>query len=304
METIRQTVLIVDDTPANIEVLCETLDGEYEILFATNGPDALEIAVDTSPDLILLDVVMPEMDGYQVCARLKEDPRTRGIPVIFVTAMDQEEDEAKGLNVGAIDYVTKPIRPPIVKARVRNHLELKRARDFLENLSSRDGLTGIYNRRRLDEVLEAEWRRARRSQSCLSLLLLDIDHFKAFNDHYGHLAGDDCLRQLAHAMVTGVQRSCDLVARYGGEEFACLLPDTDLHGAVQVANRISDRIASLNVPHAFSGVADHITVSVGVGTETPLVGQSFFDLIRRADEQLYIAKGLGRNQIRSALDDK
>ena len=227
MEPARQTVLIVDDAPANIEVLSEALSDEYEVLFATSGQDALDVAAEQHPDLILLDVMMPEMDGYEVCTRLKGDTKTQTIPIIFVTAMDHEEEETKGLNVGAIDYLAKPIRPAIVRARVRNHLELKRYRDNLECLSSTDGLTGIANRRRFDEFLDREWLRARRCQTPLSLILMDIDLFKGYNDHYGHLAGDDCLRHLAREMTACLRRPTDLVARYGGEEFACLLPDTD-----------------------------------------------------------------------------
>ncbi len=259
MEKPKQTVLITDDSPANIEVLCQVLDGEYDVLFATNGPDALAIAFDQSPDLILLDVVMPDMDGYEVCAALKADIRTRDIPVVFVTAMDNDDDETKGLNAGAIDYVTKPIRPAIVRARVRNHLELKRYRDFLENLSSTDGLTGIFNRRRFDETLDREWRRANRNQSPLSLILMDIDLFKPFNDHYGHVAGDECLRRLAQVLPGCLRRASDLAARYGGEEFACLLPDTDADGADKVAGNVRDAVNELNIPHLYSAVADHVT---------------------------------------------
>jgi len=303
MEIGKQTVLIVDDTPANIEILSEALSNEYEVLFATSGQDALNIAFDQEPDLILLDVVMPDMDGYEVCARLKRDTRTRTVPIIFVTAMDQQEDETRGLNVGAIDYLTKPIRPPIVRARVRNHLELKRYRDFLENLSSTDGLTGIANRRRFDEALDCEWKRARRNQIGLSLILMDVDLFKDYNDLYGHLVGDDCLRQLAQVLAGCVRRPADLIARYGGEEFACLLPDTDLEGAKWLANRMREKVDSLHIPHAHSPVADHITLSLGVASLIPVVGQSYFDLIRHADECLYASKRNGRNQVRSRLGD-
>jgi diguanylate cyclase (GGDEF)-like protein len=295
----KETILIVDDTPANIEILSELLSSEYEVLFATGGEDALEIAVDENPDLILLDVVMPGMDGYEVCSRLKADARTRAIPVIFVTAMDHEEDETKGLDAGAIDYLTKPIRPPIVRARMRNHIQLKRYRDALESLSSSDGLTGIANRRRFDELLDQEWTRARRSHNPLSLTIMDIDHFKAFNDHYGHLAGDDCLRKVAGCLAESVRRPADLVARYGGEEFACLLPDTHAEGAVCVANHIREKVNAMKIPHSASPVADHVTLSMGVSTMIPVIGQSFFDLIRRADELMYEAKNNGRNSIKS-----
>jgi diguanylate cyclase (GGDEF)-like protein len=297
-DTVKQTVLIVDDAPANIEVLSEVLNVEYEVLFATSGEDALDIAFDETPDLILLDIMMPNMDGYEVCARLKADSRTRAIPVIFVTAMDQEEDETKGLAAGAIDYLTKPVRPPIVRARVHNHLELKRYRDVLEQLSTTDGLTGVANRRRFDEFLEREWSRARRNKTPISLVMLDIDFFKAFNDHYGHLAGDDCLRRVARTLASAVRRPADLVARYGGEEFACLLPDTDDKGAAWMANRFFETMNDLDIPHAYSEAANHVTLSMGVATLTPLVGQSHSELVMRADQLLYEAKRNGRNRFR------
>lgn len=302
LETPKRTILIVDDTPVNIEILNHALEKEYEILFATNGREALDIAFDQSPDLILLDVMMPDMDGYEVCARLKAEPRTRGIPIIFVTAMDQEGDEAKGLELGGIDYLTKPVRPAIVRARVRNHLELLDYRDFLEELSGTDGLTGIANRLRFDEFLMREWRRALRNRMPLSLILLDIDLFRAFNDHYGHLAGDDCLRQVAWLLTDNLRRPADLAARYGGKEFAGLLPETDAKGALWVADQIREKVSGLNIPHASSPVADHVTVSIGVATLIPVVGQSAMDLIWRADVLLQAAKQSGRNQVRSWLD--
>jgi diguanylate cyclase (GGDEF)-like protein len=301
MEERKQTVLIVDDEPMNIEILYEALGAEHEILFATNGQEALSIASSELPDLILLDVVLPDLDGYQICTQLKSDSKTRDIPVIFITAMDLEEDETKGLDAGAIDYLSKPIRSPIVRARVRNHLELKRHRDYLGKLSSTDGLTGVANRRWFDEQLEREWRRARREHSSLSLLLMDIDFFKAYNDHYGHLAGDDGLRQIAQRLSKCTRRPGDLVARYGGEEFVCLLPDTDAEGALRVANLLREEVEGLNIPHGYSPVADHVTLSIGVSTLVPVVGQPPLDLIRRADELLYAAKQNGRNQVRTGL---
>jgi diguanylate cyclase (GGDEF)-like protein len=298
MEPKKQAILIVDDEPENIEILSELLGPECEVFFALTGQEALEIAADQAPDLILLDVLLtPEMDGYEVCSRLKRDPKTMAIPIIFITAMDREEDETKGLEAGAMDYITKPISPPIVRARVRNHLELKRYHDILENLSVTDGLTGIANRRRFDQFLEREWRRAIRSHSSLSLILMDIDLFKAFNDHYGHLAGDDCLRTLAQGLNEVIQRPADLLARYGGEEFACILPETDAQGATGVAEKIHRKIDSLNIAFPSPTSGNHITVSMGLATLIPLKRQSSADLIRFADELLYEAKRLGRNRI-------
>jgi diguanylate cyclase (GGDEF)-like protein len=298
MEINKQTVLIVDDMPSNIEILEGVLGTDYEVLFATSGKEALDIAASQNPDLILLDIVMPDMDGYEVCTQLKANAKTQDIPVIFVTAMDQEEDESKGLNAGVIDYITKPVRPAIVKARVHNHLELKRYRDSLKTLSMVDGLTSIPNRRQFDEALENEWRRARRNQTPLALLMMDIDFFKSYNDHYGHLAGDDCLRQLARGLANAGRRPADLVARYGGEEFVALLPETNAEGALEAAARIQAKVNLLNIPHFYSSVADRVTLSIGAAVIVPTDKQMSLDLIKSADDCLYAAKQNGRNTIR------
>jgi diguanylate cyclase (GGDEF)-like protein len=241
--------------------------------------------------------MMPGMDGYEVCRRLKSNLRTKDIPVVFITAMGQEEDEALGLEMGAIDYITKPIRPSILRARVHNHMELKHARDLLENLSATDGLTGIANRRRFDEVLDREWRRAFRNHHAIALIMLDIDFFKAYNDHYGHLAGDDVLRTLATVITNCMQRPGDLATRYGGEEFVCILPETDQEGARVVANRMRDSLASQAIPNDYSTVAKHVTVSMGVVSLVPERKQVPSSLIKMADESMYTAKRAGRNQM-------
>ncbi|HPF60096.1 MAG TPA: diguanylate cyclase [Candidatus Competibacteraceae bacterium] len=293
----QATILVVDDVIENIEILNNILSSCYRVLFATNGPDALAIVREQSPDLILLDVVMPDMNGYQVCARLKQHPITREIPVIFVTAKDQEEDEETGLQLGAVDYLTKPVRSSIVKLRVGIHLELKRYRDYLAALSMTDGLTGIPNRRRFDEFLKTEWLHAVRSRTPLSLVLTDVDHFKAYNDHYGHIAGDQCLKTVAQTLAKGLTRRTDLVARYGGEEFACVLPATDHAGALAIAERLRKHVMSQHLDHARSPTHLFVTVSMGVAT---LESDQHVDpqaLIERADQQLYRAKQMGRNQI-------
>ena len=296
-----QTVLIVDDTPANIEILSSILGAEYEVLFATSGREALDLVARQIPDLILLDIMMPAMDGYEVCKQLKANPQTRNVPVIFITALSEEADEARGLEVGAIDYISKPISAPIVKARVRNHLQLKRYRDILEDLTARDGLTGIANRRRLDEFLAQEWLRGRRTQSPLSICLTDIDFFKRFNGCYGHAAGDDCLRRVALALASVSRRPADLVARYGGEEFVCVLPDTDAAGAALLADKFSDAVIALGIPHADSTVAGHVTISGGVATAIPTEESSAAQLLEAADRMLYQAKKTGRNRVLAPL---
>jgi diguanylate cyclase (GGDEF)-like protein len=291
-------ILLVDDEIATIEVMAEVLDPMHEVIFATSGPEALRLAAETQPDLILLDVVMPGMSGYQVCARLKADPVTTAIPVIFVTARGSSEDETQGLEIGAIDYVTKPISPAIVRARVRNHLALKRAHDLLAKLSATDGLTGLANRRQLEQVLEQEYLRHSRTNRPLSLIMIDVDHFKDFNDAFGHMAGDDCLRRVA-GVVAGIRRSPDLAARYGGEEFTCVLPETDHAEAIRVAERIRHGIASLGIHHP---QAPHGVVTASLGVATSLCqadgnGAAAQSLLDHADRRLYLAKAGGRNRV-------
>jgi len=296
----KPTILIVDDLPMNIKILGDSLKSTYRVRLATGGRKALEIAAsDDPPDLILLDIVMPEMDGYEVCRRLKEKCRTRNIPIIFITAKDQEEDETAGLGLGAVDYITKPFSLPIVNARIKTHLELKRHRDFLENLSTRDGLTGVPNRRTFDKRLQMEWRRSIRESTPLALLMVDIDHFKAFNDNYGHLAGDDCLKLVAKSLAASLKRPGDFFARYGGEEFACVLPQTDLEGAAYLAEKMLAQIESLGIPHNFSSVTRHVTISIGSACIYPTNPRSADILIDAADKCLYEAKKDGRNRVRT-----
>jgi diguanylate cyclase (GGDEF)-like protein len=291
------TVLIVDDEPSSIAVLNQILCKDYEVLFATGGREALEIANAQLPDIILLDIAMSDLNGHEVCARLQADDRTKRIPIIFVTAMTHIEDEVKGLETGAIDYITKPIRPQVVQARVRNHLEIKKYRDFLENLSTTDPLTGINNRRQLDEALDREWKRAIREANPISFLLVDVDYFKSFNDHYGHPAGDNCLREIARGMSQCLLRPADLVARYGGDEFACVLPNTDIQGAFFVANRLKSKIDEMHLPQDFSPIDDHVTISIGGAFQCPLVNDQFSTIVQNADKNLYEAKQTGRNKI-------
>lgn len=295
MEPKCGTVLVIDDNPANAHQLFELLGDDYHVLVATRGVDGIQVATTQHPDLILLDVVMPELNGYEVCARLKEDPRTQGIPVIFITARDEEEDEARGLSLGAIDYLAKPLRPAIVRARVRNHIDLQRSRDQLQRLTMLDPLTGIANRRRFDDYLALEWGRAAREGEVLSLIMIDVDHFKLFNDRHGHAYGDHCLSAIAASLQAAVQRSADLVARYGGEEFVCVLPGTDLVGAGQLAEQMRSAVAALAIVHADSPVAGHVTVSLGVAAGLPYPGAAATGVLQAADQALYEAKLGGRN---------
>jgi diguanylate cyclase (GGDEF)-like protein len=295
----QATVLIVDDQPANIHALAALLKKDYRILTATRGEKALELAARTPPpDLILLDIVMPDMDGHEVCARLKNDEATKAIPIIFVTALGEEQDEEHGLNLGAVDYISKPFSPAIVRARVRNQIHLKLRTDRLEQVAMQDGLTQIPNRRHFDQKLREEWGRLTRNGQSLSLLMIDIDQFKLYNDHYGHGAGDECLRQVAQALYQVPQRPTDLVARYGGEEFAAVLPETDEAGAGHLAQRLLEAVRALGIEHAYSDVAPHVTISVGVATHSPRQPKRDAEALKQsADRALYQAKSQGRNRL-------
>ncbi|MBZ2209666.1 diguanylate cyclase [Massilia soli] len=292
-----QKVLVADDDAINRMVLGELLKPEYTVILARNGAQTLERAARHAPDLILLDVMMPDMDGYETLRRLRQDPQTAHIAVIFISGLDRPEDEANGLRMGVADYIAKPFNATVVMARVALHLQVVRQRRMLERLAHVDGLTELANRRRFDEVYEAEWLRASRSKRPLSLALLDIDGFKLYNDHYGHPAGDRALRAVARSASNGMRRPADLAARYGGEELVLLMPDTDAAQAQQVVCGICDEIAQLMIEHATSTVAPMLTVSVGGATLVDHGAESASAMFEAADEHLYRAKQTGRNRI-------
>ena len=291
-------ILIVDDIPDNIRVLSGMLLPEgYHISAATSGRQALALAEVSAPDLILLDVMMPDLNGYAVCTALKSDPRLTHIPVIFVTALDDVEDETRGLALGAVDYITKPFKEAIVKARVRTHLELKRQRDTLERLAQADGLTGIPNRRACDARLDEEWRRALRTGNALACLMIDVDHFKDYNDTYGHLEGDDCLRRVAVVLEGELRRVGDFLARWGGEEFCGLASGPDPAGLPELAERLRAAVEALQIPHRTSAAAPWVTISIGAAAVRPTLGAQPTDLIAAADRALFSAKAQGRNRV-------
>jgi diguanylate cyclase (GGDEF)-like protein len=300
VEKARPCLLLVDDESYNLELLADAFRDEYELLSANEGAAAVEIASKRMPDMILLDVRMPGMDGYEVCRRLKREHRTSGIAVIFITGLTDVVDETKGLELGAVDYVGKPINATTVRARVGNQMRLKRAQDELTRLAATDPLTGLANRRRFDETLAYEYARHVRSGTEFSLILMDIDYFKSFNDNYGHVCGDECLRKVAQVIVGVMSRATDLVARFGGEEFVFLLPETDLNGAFVFGEKIRKSISDLALPHHFSSVANHVTVSLGVISVWQLPGRSISNIVAQADAQLYAAKAGGRNRVCAA----
>lgn len=292
----RCRVLVVDDQPVNVQALYQALTADYQVLVATNGEQALALCESKPLDLVLLDVVMPGIDGYEVCQRLKSSAGTRNIPVIFVTSHSDTEAETRGLGVGAVDFISKPINPAVVRARVRTHLTLKSQADLLRQLVFIDGLTGVSNRRSFDERLLAEWQRSRRSQSSLSLAIIDVDFFKRYNDHYGHQAGDDCLRRVAQTAMAALKRPADMLARYGGEEFACILPETSSEGAFELAKQIEACIRRAAIAHADSAVDVNVTVSIGVASRKG-GGDTIEQLLGDADRQLYRAKTEGRGRV-------
>jgi diguanylate cyclase (GGDEF)-like protein len=292
----RPLVLAVDDEPINLRTIVELLRPEFRLRVASDGATALAIAQHSEPpDVILLDIMMPGMDGYEVCRRLKSDDATHEVPVIFVSSISDAGAEAHGFEVGAVDYIVKPFNAAVTLARVRTHVKLHRAQRRLAQLSELDGLTGIPNRRRFDDALAREWKRASRSGTSLALVMVDIDFFKLLNDRYGHPAGDECLKRVAGAMVTALRRPTDLAARVGGEEFAALLADTDLDGALQVAQSAADNVRALRIDHT-SSPHGRATVSCGVAAVRPHGSIAPLELLERADRALYRAKSDGRDR--------
>jgi len=295
----KNSVLVVDDEVANLQVLAHILGSEYTIYTARNGVYALEIARKYMPDLILLDIIMPDMDGYQVLTELKNTEATEKIPVIFITGLSSTEDETKGLSLNAADYISKPFSPTIVKLRVRNQVKIVNQLRTIERLSLIDQLTGIPNRRSFDERINAEWRRAVREgkASPISVLIMDVDHFKIYNDTYGHQQGDVALRMVASVFSKQIKRSMDFAARWGGEEFIGLLPSTPLEGALEIAEEIRRNIEVMEIPHKDGSTNSKITVSIGVSTQRPSEDSWTDSFISMADKALYDAKTAGRNMV-------
>ncbi len=297
-------ILIVDDSINNIDMLSDILIEDYEIQFATSGSKAIEIAKEFSPDLILLDIVMPEMDGYEIIDRLRSEPATDHIPVIFITAKSSTEDMIEGFKWGAADYISKPFAAEEVKVRVKTQIEnqflikaLTKANKKLEALTRVDGLTGIANRRYFDEFLQQMINRARRIQSPLSLILIDVDYFKLYNDNYGHQQGDICLQQVATELDKFAQREGELVARYGGEEFAIVIFGLSKQEIQKRAQLCLNAIEDLKIEHETSHCESHVTISAGQVTLTDSNQMNLENFIRYADEALYKAKEQGRNQL-------
>lgn len=291
----RETALVVDDDRINRATIAEILAADCRVLLARDGESALEILAREVVSLVLLDVSMPGLSGYEVLMRMQADPVMRDIPVIFITGMSEETDEEYGLRLGAVDYVQKPVRPAIVRARAMTQLNLLRQRRTLKDLAMRDGLTGVGNRRAFDEALDQALRYAHRKQTSLALGIFDVDHFKQYNDHYGHGAGDQALKRVAEILSQSVRRAGDVLARYGGEEFVLLMPEC--LGFAEVMSEACARVRAEGISHAASRIdASVLTVSGGGVIAGEGMALSAEQLLAQADALLYRAKAGGRNR--------
>ncbi|MCL2006769.1 MAG: diguanylate cyclase [Treponema sp.] len=292
----RHSILIVDDQSSNIEALKQILRSEYTVYTASSGKNAIELAEKLLPDLILLDIVMPVMDGYTVIAELKNSNTTKHIPVIFLTGLNSDDEEEKGLHLGAADYITKPFSLATVRLRVRNQIQMLIQLRTIERLSIVDQLTDMPNRRGFEKQLNSEWARAIRDKTIMSILFVDVDKFKNYNDSFGHRQGDIALQTLARVFKDTLKRPGDYSARWGGEEFIALLPNTDVNGSLEVAEHLRKNVEDVQVPCTEEN-ALKITISVGVNTMIEGKSNSIEEFISNADAALYNAKENGRNRV-------
>lgn len=291
------SILIVDDEKSNIDVLNEILKPYYKIYIAKSGTEAIKRAKMNQPDLILLDIIMPELNGFEILSILKEDDLTRDIPIIFITGLNNVDDEERGFFLGAVDYIKKPFNNSIVKARIKTHLQIVKQIRTIERLGLIDALTEIPNRRSFDNNIKSSWALANASRTPISLLTIDVDNFKTYNDKYGHPQGDVLLSSIAQIMKQSLFRSNDFIARIGGEEFIILLPDTDLNNAIQVAERVQKNVQMAEVVNSRDNSITSCTISVGVSSVYPNEESDVQSFIAKSDEMLYVAKGKGKNRV-------
>jgi len=296
MKTLDQTILIVDDDKPNRKMLKELLQEQAKIIFAKNGEQAKELARKHLPDLILLDVIMPDLSGFDVIETLKNDADTMNISVIFITGLANNDDEARGFDLGGCDYIYKPFKSNIVIARVMMHLELIRQRKMLDEIAHIDALTGVNNRRKMDVVLAEEVYVNQQESTTLVVAIIDIDFFKQFNDNYGHGAGDVALRQVGQALCEICQRPRDFVARYGGEEFVVILPDCDQASSENILSNLAQAIEDKMIKHEFSNISNLLTISMGAVVVQSAMPATVENIMQQADCLLYQAKNKGRDQ--------
>jgi len=295
-KTEKRTILIIDDSESCVATLTRVLSSDFNIIVAKCGHEGIEIAKQKAPDIIILDIQMPDMDGFETITILKKTVSTRNIPVIFITALTKIEDEEKGLSLGGADFITKPFSAEIVKLRVRNQIKMLDFVSTIEQLSRIDQLTGLPNRRSFHERLTSEWKLAVREGTAISVLVMDIDHFKKCNDTFGHLLGDAVLQKIATVIKGNARKPTDFAARWGGEEFIVLLPKTDAEGAEVVAESIRDDVEGYTIIFKDNRMTK-VTMSVGVNTHSPTKECSVNDFIHFADDALYTAKRNGRNNV-------
>ncbi len=291
-----EKILIVDDSRLQAAQLRLILEEEYDITIAQTAEDGLHLANVGNFSLILLDVVMPGMDGFTLLKKLQEEIIVQSVPVILITSLTDEESEQRGLTLGAVDYITKPFRPAIVKARVDTHIKLYNYRKQVELQSRTDQLTGIANRWQHDRYSLLKWKEAVRLQVPFSICMFDIDHFKAFNDTFGHPAGDKVIATVAKIISSHLQRSTDFVARYGGEEFVAFLVGDSSEKAFTHLKKIRQAVEDRHIPHA-PNVSEWVTISIGGVTVIPQADISYQETLKRADTMLYNAKEAGRNRV-------
>ncbi|MBU2977118.1 diguanylate cyclase [Alteromonas sp. C1M14] len=300
MSLSKYRVLIIDDDITTIRLIAEALSPDYDVIIATSAEDGLKQALVAQPYLILLDVLMPRINGFTLCKQLKSNAHTLNIPVIFVTALTEVDEQTKGFELGAVDYITKPIEVPLLRARVRTHTRLYQQTLQLESLAATDSLTGLANRRKFDDVMSIELGRCHRARNSLAFLMIDIDDFKAYNDHYGHGKGDDCLGLVSRILKQSARRATDLVCRLGGEEFGIVLTETDKEGALSMAEAILSAFQEQKISHE-SSQNGFLSVSIGA-TVVDMSLHSNIDvtvreIVDKADNALYLAKSKGRNRV-------
>lgn len=292
----QEQILIIDDSPVQAERLKSILQDDYAITLANTAEMGLKYAREGNFDLVLLDVVMPEMDGFVLLKKLQEEIITQHTPVILITSLNDVENEEKGLTLGAVDYIIKPYHAAIVKARVNTHIKLCRYRQQLEQKAMIDPMTGVSNRRGYDMCCFKKWQEAVRLKTPISLCMMDIDKFKVYNDTFGHPAGDKVIRAVAGVATDYLRRSTDFFARYGGEEFVAIIQGNDAQTAFDQLTRLRKAVESLHIAHN-PEVSPWVTISIGGVTVLPKLGDSYDTYLKIADTMLYDAKRFGRNRV-------
>lgn len=305
IEQRQYQILLVEDDPVNIGIILECLSNQYQLFIAKTREKALQVLQRKEIDLVLLDINLPDGNGFEICKELIDNKQTYGeLSVVFMTGMDNPADEARGIELGARDYITKPINGTVLNARIELQIQLIRQTELLSNLARIDGTTEVNNRRAFDDQLKNEWHRSMRDSQPISLCLLDIDFFKQYNDTYGHPAGDHCLKSLAKSLSSSFKRSADFVARYGGEEFAIIINKADYQIATRLMNTALEAFIALEIPHSGSTVSKFVTFSAGICSTFPAHAGSYEALLKQADQALYKAKHSGRARVHSCEFDE